>query len=147
MGSLASERKVVGWAARDATGHLSPYSYTLRNTGPEDVVVKVLYCGICHTDIHQAKNHLGASKYPMVPGHEVVGEVVEVGPEVAKYGVGDVVGVGVIVGCCRECSPCKANVEQYCNKKIWSYNDVYTDGRPTRRVDSPPPWSSTRSLW
>jgi len=58
--------------------------------------------------------------------------VVEVGPEVTKYGVGDVIGVGVIVGCCRECSPCKANVEQYCNKKIWSYNDVYTDGRPTQ---------------
>ncbi|CAN6237380.1 unnamed protein product [Urochloa humidicola] len=132
MGSLASERTVVGWAARDATGHLSPYTYTVRQTGPEDVVVKVLYCGICHTDIHQAKNHLGASKYPMVPGHEVVGEVVEVGPEVTKHSVGDVVGVGVIVGCCRECRPCKANVEQYCNKRIWSYNDVYTDGRPTQ---------------
>ncbi|RLN09751.1 putative cinnamyl alcohol dehydrogenase [Panicum miliaceum] len=132
MGSLASERTVVGWAARDPSGHLSPYTYTVRNTGPEDVVVKVLYCGICHTDIHQAKNHLGASKYPMVPGHEVVGEVVEVGPEVSKHRVGDVVGVGVIVGCCRECRPCKANVEQYCNKRIWSYNDVYTDGRPTQ---------------
>jgi len=132
MGSLASERTVTGWAARDAAGHLSPYTYTLRKTGPEDVVVKVMYCGICHTDIHQAKNHLGASKYPMVPGHEVVGEVVEVGPEVTKYGVGDVVGVGVIVGCCRDCRPCKANVEQYCNKRIWSYNDVYTDGRPTQ---------------
>lgn len=64
--------------------------------------------------------------------HEVVGEVVEVGPEVSKFRAGDVVGVGVIVGCCRDCRPCKANVEQYCNKKIWSYNDVYTDGRPTQ---------------
>jgi cinnamyl-alcohol dehydrogenase len=133
MGSVdASEKTITGWAARDATGHLSPYTYNLRRTGAEDVVLKVLYCGICHTDLHQTKNHLGASKYPMVPGHEVVGEVVEVGPEVSKYSVGDVVGVGVIVGCCRDCRPCKANVEQYCNKKIWSYNDVYTDGKPTQ---------------
>ncbi|KAM0860483.1 hypothetical protein ACQ4PT_046508 [Festuca glaucescens] len=101
-------------------------------TGPEDVLVKVKYCGICHTDIHQAKNHFGFSKYPMVPGHEVVGVVEEVGPEVSKYTVGDVVGVGGIVGCCRNCRPCNANDEQYCSKKIWTYNDVYTDGRPTQ---------------
>uniref|UniRef100_A0ACD6A737 Uncharacterized protein n=1 Tax=Avena sativa TaxID=4498 RepID=A0ACD6A737_AVESA len=127
-----SERAATGWAARDADGHLSPYTYTLRKTGPEDVVVKVMYCGICHTDIHQTKNHFGFSKYPMVPGHEVVGEVEEVGPDVSKYTVGDVVGVGGIVGCCRSCRPCKANDEQYCSKKIWTYNDVYTDGRPTQ---------------
>ncbi|KAF8658499.1 hypothetical protein HU200_058953 [Digitaria exilis] len=128
----ASERTAVGWAARDAGGHLSPYSYTLRNTGPEDVVVKVLYCGICHTDIHQAKNHLGMSRYPMVPGHEVVGEVSEVGVEVTKFTAGDIVGVGLIVGCCRQCHPCTSSNEQYCSKKIWSYNDVYTDGKPTQ---------------
>uniref|UniRef100_A0A1D1Y5N0 cinnamyl-alcohol dehydrogenase n=1 Tax=Anthurium amnicola TaxID=1678845 RepID=A0A1D1Y5N0_9ARAE len=132
MGSLATERTVTGWAARDASGVLSPYTHTLRQTGPEDVLMKVLYCGICHTDIHQLKNHLGASKYPMVPGHEVVGEVVEVGPEVTRFRPGDVVGSGVIVGCCRCCGACKANVEQYCNKRIWSYNDVYTDGKPTQ---------------
>ncbi|KAM0884122.1 hypothetical protein ACQ4PT_031196 [Festuca glaucescens] len=133
MGSVdASERTATGWAARDADGHLSPYTYTLRKTGPEDVLVKVKYCGICHTDIHQAKNHFGFSKYPMVPGHEVVGVVEEVGPEVSKYTVGDVVGVGGIVGCCRNCRPCNANDEQYCSKKIWTYNDVYTDGRPTQ---------------
>ncbi|TKW22214.1 hypothetical protein SEVIR_4G214800v4 [Setaria viridis] len=132
MGSDASERTAVGWAARDAGGHLSPYSYTLRKTGPEDVAIKVLYCGICHTDIHQAKNHLGMSRYPMVPGHEVVGEVEEVGAEVTKFHAGDVVGVGLIVGCCRQCHPCKSSNEQYCSKKIWSYNDVYPDGKPTR---------------
>ncbi|XP_020265557.1 probable cinnamyl alcohol dehydrogenase [Asparagus officinalis] len=131
MGSIASERTATGWAARDPTGVLSPYTYTLRATGPEDVVIKVLYCGICHTDIHQTKNHLGASNYPMVPGHEVVGEVVEVGPDVSKVRVGETVGAGCIVGCCRECGPCKSNIEQYCNKKIWSYNDKYTDGKPT----------------
>ncbi|KAJ6829015.1 putative cinnamyl alcohol dehydrogenase [Iris pallida] len=129
---IGSEKTVTGWAARDASGVLSPYTYTLRNTGPEDVVIKVLYCGICHTDIHQTKNHLGMSNYPMVPGHEVVGEVVEVGSEVKRFTVGETVGAGCIVGSCRECGPCKSNIEQYCNKRIWSYNDVYTDGNPTQ---------------
>ncbi|KDP45902.1 hypothetical protein JCGZ_15462 [Jatropha curcas] len=132
MGSIETERATVGWAARDPSGILSPYTYTLRNTGPEDVLIKVLCCGVCHTDIHQIKNDLGMSRYPMVPGHEVVGEVVDVGSEVTKFTVGDVVGVGVIVGCCRNCHPCKSDIEQYCNKKIWSYNDVYTDGKPTQ---------------
>ncbi|KAJ3679117.1 hypothetical protein LUZ60_017128 [Juncus effusus] len=132
MGSLATEKTVIGWAARDATGVLAPYTYTLRKTEAEDVVLKVLYCGICHTDVHQTKNDLGMSKYPMVPGHEVVGEVVEVGPEVTRFRLGELVGVGAIVGCCQNCQPCKSNVEQYCNKRIWSYNDVYTDGKPTQ---------------
>lgn len=132
MGSLEAERTTTGWAAKDPSGILAPYTYTLRHTGPEDVFIKVICCGICHTDIHQIKNDLGMSNYPMVPGHEVVGEVVEVGSDVTKFRVGDSVGVGTIVGCCRSCRPCQADIEQYCNKKIWSYNDVYTDGKPTQ---------------
>lgn len=132
MGSLDVERTTTGWAARDPTGVLSPYTYGLRNTGAEDVYVKVTYCGICHTDIHQIKNDLGMSNYPMVPGHEVVGEVLEVGSDVTKFKVGDCVGVGALVGSCRQCHPCKSNIEQYCGKRIWSYNDVYTDGKPTQ---------------
>ncbi|KAB2091573.1 hypothetical protein ES319_A03G201000v1 [Gossypium barbadense] len=132
MGSLENERKTTGWAARDPSGILSPYTYSLRNTGPEDVFIKVICCGICHTDIHQAKNDLGMSNYPMVPGHEVVGEVVEVGSDVTKFTAGDIVGVGYAVGCCKNCSPCNTDREQYCAKKIWTYNDVYTDGKPTQ---------------
>lgn len=132
MGSLDVERKTTGWAARDPSGVLSPFTYALRNTGPDDVYVKVLCCGVCHTDVHQVKNDLGISNYPMVPGHEVVGEVVEVGSSVTKFTVGDTVGVGYVVGCCGNCSPCKSEEEQYCNKKIWSYNDVYPDGKPTQ---------------
>ncbi|KAL2490813.1 Cinnamyl alcohol dehydrogenase 4 [Abeliophyllum distichum] len=133
MGSVeVVERTTTGWAATDPSGILSPYTYTLRNTGPGDVYVKVRSCGICHSDIHQVKNDLGMSNYPMVPGHEVTGEVVEVGSEVTKFRVGDVVGVGCLVGCCGNCHPCKSETEQYCNKKIWSYNDVYTDGNPTQ---------------
>lgn len=126
------ERKIIGWAARDPSGVLSPFTFALRSTGPDDVYVKVLCCGLCHTDVHQAKNDLGSSKYPMVPGHEVVGEVVEVGSNVTKFAVGDTVGVGYVIGCCGKCSPCKAEEEQYCNKKIWSYNDTYPDGKPTQ---------------
>ncbi|KAJ8766883.1 hypothetical protein K2173_009227 [Erythroxylum novogranatense] len=132
MGILANERTIVGWAAKDPSGILSPYTYTLRDTDPEDIYIKVLCCGVCHTDIHQAKNDLGMSHYPMVPGHEVVGEVLEVGSDVASFKVGDIVGVGLVVGCCRQCRPCKSDNEQYCSKKIWSYNDVYTDGKPTQ---------------
>ncbi|KAK8626897.1 hypothetical protein V6N13_134527 [Hibiscus sabdariffa] len=132
MGSHETERKTTGWAARDPSGILSPYTYSLRSTGPEDVFIKVICCGICHTDIHQAKNDLGKSNYPMVPGHEVVGEVVEVGSDVTKFSAGEIVGVGCLVGCCRNCRPCNTDSEQYCAKKIWSYNDVYTDGNPTQ---------------
>uniref|UniRef100_A0AAU7PIR6 Cinnamyl alcohol dehydrogenase 1 n=1 Tax=Asarum caudigerum TaxID=76084 RepID=A0AAU7PIR6_9MAGN len=132
MGSLENERSVTGWAAKDPSGILSPYTYTLRKTGPEDVCIKVLHCGICHTDIHQTKNHLGMSNYPMVPGHEVVGEVEEVGSNVTKFKVGETVGVGCLVGCCRSCEPCNSSKEQYCNKRIWSYNDIYHDGQPTQ---------------
>ncbi|KAF8410130.1 hypothetical protein HHK36_002652 [Tetracentron sinense] len=132
MDSIGKERITTGWAARDPTGILTPYTYSLRNTGPEDVFIKVICCGVCHTDLHQVKNDLAMSNYPMVPGHEVVGEVIEVGSDVTKFRAGDCVGVGALVGCCRNCSPCKSNIEQYCNKRIWSYNDVYTDGKPTQ---------------
>ncbi|XP_010530732.1 PREDICTED: cinnamyl alcohol dehydrogenase 5-like [Tarenaya hassleriana] len=131
MGRVEGERKTTGWAARDPSGFLSPYSYTLREMGPEDVYIRIMCCGICHTDIHQIKNDLGMSNYPMVPGHEVVGEVEEVGSGVDRFRVGDMVGVGCLVGCCGSCGPCNKDMEQYCPKKIWSYNDLYSDGRPT----------------
>ncbi|KAG5128447.1 hypothetical protein AAZX31_10G249500 [Glycine max] len=132
MGSLEAERTTVGLAARDPSGILSPYTYNLRNTGPDDVYIKVHYCGICHSDLHQIKNDLGMSNYPMVPGHEVVGEVLEVGSNVSRFRVGELVGVGLLVGCCKNCQPCQQDIENYCSKKIWSYNDVYVDGKPTQ---------------
>ncbi|XP_030472600.1 probable cinnamyl alcohol dehydrogenase [Syzygium oleosum] len=132
MGSIDVERKTTGWAAGDPSGALTSYTYDLRSTGPEDAYIRVLCCGICHSDLHQMKNDLGMSHYPMVPGHEVVGDVLEVGSEVTGLRAGDRVGVGVLVGCCRNCTPCKSDIEQYCSKKIWSYNDVYTDGKPTQ---------------
>ncbi|KAM2554462.1 hypothetical protein TB2_018581 [Malus domestica] len=90
--------KAFGWAARDASGYLSPFSFSRRPRGDEDVRFKVLYCGMCHTDLHNIKNEWGISMYPMVPGHEIVGEVTEVGSKVNKVKIGDKVGVGCMVG-------------------------------------------------
>ncbi|KAJ9670618.1 hypothetical protein PVL29_026895 [Vitis rotundifolia] len=104
----------------------------LRKTGPEDVVIKVLYRGMDHTDLHQMRNEVHSTNYPLVPGHEVVGEVVELGSEVKKYRVGDMVGVGCIVGSCGRCLSCNSNTEQYCNNRIFTYNGIYKDGRPTQ---------------
>ncbi|XP_021273516.1 probable cinnamyl alcohol dehydrogenase 1 [Herrania umbratica] len=102
------ERSTMGWAAQDASEILSPYTYTLRNTGAEDIFLKALYCGVCHTDIHKTRgqgNHV--TSYPMVSGHEVVGEVMEVGADATKFIVGDHVGVGYFVGSCGTCLACE----------------------------------------
>ncbi|PON35343.1 Alcohol dehydrogenase superfamily, zinc-type [Parasponia andersonii] len=124
-------RRAIGWAARDTSGLLSPYSFNLRKTGPEDVVLKVLYCGIDHTDLHQMRNEIPSTIYPLVPGHEVVGEIAELGSEVKIFRVGDKVGVGCIIGSCGECSSCKSNKENYCTNKIFTVNGTYQDGTPT----------------
>lgn len=123
--------KAFGWAARDSSGVLSPFSFSRRNTGEEDVAFKVLYCGICHSDLHSIKNEWGNSKYPMVPGHEIVGEVTKVGSKVTKVKVGDKVGVGCMVGACHSCDSCNKNLENYCPKMILTYNGTYYDGTMT----------------
>ncbi|KAK8321498.1 hypothetical protein V6Z11_A12G104000 [Gossypium hirsutum] len=107
-------------AARDSSGVLSPFKFSRRATGEKDVAFKVLYCGICHSDLHMAKNEWGMSVYPFVPGHEIVGEVTEVGSKAQKFDVGDRVGVG-----------CKNNLENYCPKSILTYGAEYHDGSIT----------------
>ncbi|OAY33506.1 probable mannitol dehydrogenase [Manihot esculenta] len=123
--------KAFGWAARDESGHLSPFLFSRRDTGDEDVRFKVLYCGICHSDLHNLKNDWGFSVYPMVPGHEIVGEVTEVGSKVKKVKVGDKVGVGCLVGACHSCDNCNRDLENYCPKMIFTYNSIYHDGTIT----------------
>ncbi|KAK4721545.1 hypothetical protein R3W88_011778 [Solanum pinnatisectum] len=90
-----------------------------------------MYCGICHTDLHQLKNEWSNSIYPMVPGHEVVGVVTEIGTKVEKFKIGDKVGVGGLVGSCRKCENCDNDLENYCRDQIMIYNGVYTDGTTT----------------
>jgi alcohol dehydrogenase (NADP+) len=106
--------KVKGYAARDAHSALTPFDFERREPGPDDVRIEILYTGICHTDLHQVRNHWGGSMYPMVPGHEIVGRVVEVGKNVKKLKVGDAAGVGCMVDSCRKCSACIEDLEQYC---------------------------------
>jgi len=108
--------KVRGYAARDAQSPLTPFSFERRDPGPHDVQIDILYCGICHTDLHQARNDWSNSLYPMVPGHEIVGRVAKVGADVKKLTSGDFAGVGCMVDSCRKCSACKEDLEQYCEK-------------------------------
>nr|pir probable cinnamyl-alcohol dehydrogenase (EC 1.1.1.195) - tomato [Solanum lycopersicum] len=123
--------EAFGWAARDTSGVLSPFNFSRRVTGEKDVQFKVMYCGLCHSDLHQIKNEWSNSIYPMVPGHEVVGVVTEVGSKVERFKTGDKVGVGCLVGSCRKCENCDNDLENYCPDQIMTYNGVYTDGTPT----------------
>ncbi|XP_002534367.3 probable mannitol dehydrogenase [Ricinus communis] len=124
-------RKAFGWAARDQSGVLSPFTFSRRETGEKDVSFKVLYCGMCHSDLHMVKNEWGTSTYPLVPGHEIVGVVTEVGSKVEKIKVGDKVGVGCMVGSCRSCNNCNKDLENYCPKMILTYGAKYYDGTTT----------------
>ncbi len=123
-----------GYAAHDAHDPLRPFDFERREPRPHDIVVDILYCGVCHSDIHQARDEWGGSIFPMVPGHEIVGTVASVGGEVTRWRTGEVVGVGVFIDSCRRCEACLAGEEQYCAEGMTpTYNGVERDGRtPTR---------------
>jgi uncharacterized zinc-type alcohol dehydrogenase-like protein len=124
--------KSLGYAAHDKTSPLVPFDFERRDPGPKDVVVEILYSGICHSDIHQVKDEWGGSIYPMVPGHEIVGKVAAVGNEVTKFKVGDLAGVGVTVETCMACENCLAGAEPYCQKGMTgTYNAKDYAGNPT----------------
>ena len=119
-----------GYAAQDAQSPLGPFSFNRRVPGPFDVHFEVMYCGVCHSDLHQARNEWGHSIYPMVPGHEIVGRVIAVGAEVRKFRPGDLAAVGCLVDSCRECDNCKQGLEQYCsNGPVGTYNSYERDGK------------------
>ncbi|KAL4182672.1 hypothetical protein AMTRI_Chr11g151360 [Amborella trichopoda] len=124
-------QKVVGWAARDASGVLSPLNFSRRANGEEDVTIKIAYCGICHSDLHAIKNEWGNTIYPIVPGHEIAGIITEVGSNVKEFKVGDKAGVGCMVGACHNCEACKQSLENLCPKVIFTYNSIYYDGTKT----------------
>jgi uncharacterized zinc-type alcohol dehydrogenase-like protein len=105
-----------GYFADAATSKLAPFKFERRDPRPTDVVIDILHCGICHSDIHSARNEWGWTKYPIVPGHEIVGRVKAVGGNVTKFKAGDLVGVGCLVDSCRSCPSCDAGLEQYCDK-------------------------------
>ncbi len=115
--------QALGYAAASATDALAPFRFERREPRPDDVVLDVLYCGVCHTDLHIAKNHGGYTNYPVVPGHEIIGRVTQVGREVTRFKVGDTVGVGCMVDSCRHCNPCLEGYEQHCEAgPVFTYN-------------------------
>jgi uncharacterized zinc-type alcohol dehydrogenase-like protein len=120
--------QVKGYAAQNAKTDLAPWNFERREVGPHDVQFDILYCGICHSDLHQMKDEWGGAIYPMVPGHEIVGKVVKVGAHVKKFKVGDLAGVGCLVDSCRTCDNCKEGLEQYClTGSSYTYNGYEQD--------------------
>jgi uncharacterized zinc-type alcohol dehydrogenase-like protein len=121
------------YAATSATDPLGPLTITRRELGPKDILIDIKFCGICHSDIHQARGEWGPSYYPIVPGHEIAGIVAAVGSEVTTYAVGDRVGVGCLVDSCGECEQCQAGHEQYClNGNTQTYGSIDADGNGTQ---------------
>ena len=126
--------KVRGYAAQSDSSPLAPFEFERREVRSNDVEIDIEYCGVCHSDLHQAKNDWGWSHYPMVPGHEIVGRVRRVGAGVSKFKAGDLVGVGCMVDSCQHCHPCEQGLEQYCeNGNVQTYNDTdrFGDNLPT----------------
>ena len=116
---------IRGYAVPSAGAPAAPHSFTRRDPRADDVVIDILYCGVCHTDIHHARNDWGRAVYPLVPGHEIIGRVAAVGSSVHSFKAGHLVGVGCLVDSCRHCSACEAGLEQHCKEgATWTYNDV-----------------------
>ncbi|HEX9960824.1 MAG TPA: NAD(P)-dependent alcohol dehydrogenase [Pyrinomonadaceae bacterium] len=117
-----------GYATASPTSNFEPFSFERRDVGARDVLIEILFSGICHSDIHQAKDEWGGSIYPMVPGHEIVGRVTKVGAEVTKFKEGDIAGVGCFVDSCRTCTSCEAGFEQFCLVHcVQTYNSTEMD--------------------
>jgi uncharacterized zinc-type alcohol dehydrogenase-like protein len=130
--SINSQKMIAakGYAVQHAADKLGPFQFERREPGPHDVQFEILYCGVCHSDLHQVRNEWGNSIYPMVPGHEIVGRVTRVGGHVKKFKAGDLAGVGCLVDSCRECENCRKGLEQFCkNGSVPTYNGLERDGK------------------
>lgn len=123
---------VNAYAVQSPTSPLEPFNFDRREVGAKDVKIEIMYCGVCHSDIHQARDEWGGSIYPMVPGHEIVGRITEVGSGVVNFKVGELAGIGCFVDSCRTCTSCLANEEQYCDiGMVATYNGRDKEGNPT----------------
>jgi len=115
--------KTKSYAVTSATTPLAPFSFDRRDPGERDVQIEILYCGVCHSDVHTVRNEWQGTTYPCVPGHEIIGRVIKVGAQVEKFKAGDIAGVGCLVDSCRVCGSCKDHLEQFCEKgAIFTYN-------------------------
>jgi alcohol dehydrogenase (NADP+) len=121
-------QQIHAWGASAAGAPLAPMTIERREPGPHDVVLEILFCGVCHSDIHQARDEWSGAIFPMVPGHEIVGRVTELGGEVSRFEVGDLAGVGCMVDSCRSCAPCTEHLEQFCEPgPAFTYNGTEMD--------------------
>lgn len=119
-----------GYAVSAPDAKFVPFDFERRDLAPSDILIEILYCGVCHSDIHQARNEWQNSMYPMVPGHEIVGRVTQVGAEVSKFKTGDIAGIGCFVDSCRSCENCTEGSEQFCQKQlVMTYNGYEKDGK------------------
>jgi len=117
-----------GYAAQAAGVPLAPWSFERRELNPHDVQLEILFCGVCHSDLHQVRDEWGNGTFPMVPGHEIIGRVIKTGNHVHKFKVGETAGVGCLVDSCRECDNCKKGLEQFCtNGHSQTYNGIEQD--------------------
>src|SRR5262245_47248954 len=115
--------KTAAYAAQSGTSPLAPFSINRRDPGPRDVQIDILYCGVCHTDIHFTRDEWKFTVFPCVPGHEIIGKVTKVGAQVKGFKPGDIAGVGCLVDSCRDCRGCREGLEQYCeNNAVFTYN-------------------------
>ncbi|MDO4550007.1 MAG: NAD(P)-dependent alcohol dehydrogenase [Planctomycetia bacterium] len=124
--SRAEEGECVrtrGFAVFDNSGKFKPYEFTRHAVGENDILIEILYCGICHTDVHYIHEDWGKEEFPMVPGHEIAGRVVQVGKKVTKFKVGDYAGVGCMVNSCGKCDACSRDWEMYCPQRVLTYPD------------------------
>ena len=122
--------KTQGYAVKSVNAPLESYEFSRRDLRPRDVALDIYFAGICHSDIHQAREEWGPAIFPMVPGHEIVGRVTQVGSQVSKFKVGGLIGVGVFVDSCRKCASCNAGLEQYCVEGMTgTYNTLERDGK------------------
>ena len=120
--------RIKAFAAQDAESTLGPWNLERRAPGPRDIQIEILYCGVCHSDLHQIRNEWGNSIFPMVPGHEIVGRISKIGSDVKKFKVGELAGVGCLVDSCRKCENCIEGLEQYClNGSSPTYNGLEQD--------------------
>jgi uncharacterized zinc-type alcohol dehydrogenase-like protein len=128
--ATSSVHPAKAYAAMGVAENLQPFSFTRRSPRPHDVALDILYCGVCHSDLHFVRNDWGMSMYPLVPGHEIVGMVTAIGDHVKKFKVGDIVGIGCLVDSCRECENCKQDLEQYCQGgMVLTYSSYEKDGK------------------
>jgi uncharacterized zinc-type alcohol dehydrogenase-like protein len=121
-----------GYATAAADAALAPFTFERRQLGENDVAIDIKFCGICHTDIHQTRDHWGGAIFPMVPGHEIAGVVTAVGKKVTKFKVGDHAGIGCLVDSCGKCKQCLRGMEQFCSVQlVFTYSSLGKDGKPT----------------